>query len=138
MNSSDNFLPLLDSIRNLFQHYPIRSAMGSVQVVVNSGARQLVVVQLASGNLGTVAAGIVEWERTLAAGRLTIERSSDGATVTLGVAGHVDEDGTDIEVYGTAPFEARRLGTDVMPGETIAVPFEVVAVWAIGSGRVIN
>jgi len=138
VNSSDNFLPLLDSIRNLFQHYPIRSEMGSVQVIVDSGARQLVVVQLVDGDLGSVAAGIVEWDRTLAAGRLTIERSPDGATVTLGVAGHIDEDGTDVEVYGTAPFEARRLGTDVMPGETVAVPFEVVAVWAIGSGQVIN
>src|SRR4051812_43480766 len=138
MNSSDAFLLLLDSIRDLFRYYPIRSGMCSVQVVVEPGTRQLVVVQLEAGALGSVAAGIVEWERTLAAGRLTIERSSDGATVTLGVAGHVDEDGTDVEVYGTAPFEARRLGTDVLPGETVAVPFEVVAVWAIGSGRVIN
>jgi hypothetical protein len=137
VNSSEAFLPLLYSIRDLFQRYPIQSGMGSVRVVVGSGARQLVVVQLVAGDLGSVAAGIVEWDRTLAAGRLMIERSSDGATVTLGVAGHVDEDGTDVEVYGTAPFEARRLGTDVMPGETVAVPFEVLAVWAIGSGRVL-
>ena len=83
MNSSEAFLPLLDSIRDLFQHYSIRSGMCSVQVVVEAGARQLVVVELEAGALGSVAAGIVEWERTLAAGRLTIERSSDGATVTL-------------------------------------------------------
>jgi hypothetical protein len=137
MTTSDMFLPLFNSIRELLQHYPIEADMGSIRVDVGPGARQLLHVQLKPGDLGSVAAGIVEWDHTLAAGRRTIERSSDGATVTLGLAGHVDEDGTDVEVYGTAPFEARRLGTDVMPGETIAVPFEVLAVWATGSGRVL-
>src|SRR5262249_46185815 len=109
MTTSETFLPLLDSIRDLFHHYPIHAGMGSVRAVVDCGARQLVVVQLVAGNLETVAAGIVEWDRTLAAGRRTMERSTDGATVTLGLAGHVDEDGTDVEVYGTAPYDGRRL-----------------------------
>jgi hypothetical protein len=133
MTTSQTFLPLLDSIRVLLRDYPIHADMTTVRVV--DGER--IVVQLAAGDLGTVAAGMVEWDRTLAAGKHTIERSSDGATVTLGLAGHVDEDGTDVEVYGTTTYDARRLGTDLLPGETTAVPFEVLAVWAIGSGRVI-
>ncbi len=133
MTTSETFLPLLDSIHALLRDYPIQADMTTVRVA--DGDR--VVVQLAAGDLGTVAAGIVEWDRTLAAGRRTIERSSDGATVTLGLVGHVDEDGTDVEVYATTPYDARRLGTDLLPGETTAVPFEVLAVWAIGSGRII-
>ena len=133
MTTSETFLTLLDSIRTLLRDYPIQADMTTVRVV--DGER--VVVQLAAGDLGAVAAGIVEWDRTLAAGRRTIERSSDGATVTLGLVGHVDEDGTDVEVYGTTPYDARRLGTDLLPGEATAVPFEVFAVWAIGSGRII-
>jgi hypothetical protein len=133
MTTSETFLPLLDSIRVLFRHYPIQADMTTVRIV----AGERVVVQLAAGDLGRVAAGIVEWDRTLAAGRRTIERSSDGASVTLGLVGHVDEDGTDVEVYGTTPYDALRLGTDLLPGETTAVPFEVLAVWAIGAGRVI-
>jgi hypothetical protein len=133
MTTSQTFLPLLDSIRVLLRDYPIHADMTTVRVV--DGER--VVVQLATGDLGTVAAGIVEWDRTLAAGRHTVERSPDGATVTLGLAGHVDEDGTDVEVYGTTTHDARRLGTDLLPGETTTVPLEVLAVWAIGAGRVI-
>jgi hypothetical protein len=133
MTTSETFLPLLDSIHTLLRDYPIQADMTTVRVV--DGDR--VVVQLAAGDLGAVAAGIVEWDRTLAAGRRTIERSSDGATVTLGLVGHVDEDGTDVEVYGDTTYDARRLGTDLLPGETTAVPFEVLAVWAIGSGRII-
>lgn len=133
MTMSETFLPLLDSIRVLFRDYPIQADMTAVRVV--DGER--VVVQLATGDLGAVAAGIVEWDRTLAAGRRTIERSTDGATVTLGLVGHVDEDGTDVEVYGTTPYDARRLGAELLPGEIIGVPFEVLAVWVIGSGRVI-
>jgi hypothetical protein len=133
MTTSETFLPLLDSIRVLLRDYPVQAEMTAVRVVLG----ERVVVQLATGGLGTVAAGIVEWGRTLAAGRHTIERSSDGATVTLGLVGHVDEDGTDVEVYGTTPYDARRLGAELLPGETTTVPFEVLAVWAIGSGRVI-
>lgn len=133
MTTSDLFLPLLDSIHALLRDYPIQADIATVRVV----AGERVVVQLAAGDLGAVAAGIVEWDRTLAAGRRTIERSTDGATVTLGLVGHVDEDGTDVEVYATTTYDARRLGTDLLPGETVAVPYEVLAVWAIGSGRVI-
>jgi len=137
MNGSENFLPLLDSIRLLLRHYPVEAEMTSVRVVAESDSRQLVMVQLAAGTLGTVAAGIAEWHRTLAAGRCVAVRSSDGATVDLGVCGHIDEDGTDVEVWGSAPHDARHIGSDLMPGETASVPFEVLAVWAIGSGRVI-
>src|ERR1044072_1966865 len=133
MTTSETFLPLLDSIRVLLRDYPTQADIATVRVV----AGERVVVQLAAGDLGSVAAGIVEWDRTLAAGHSTIERSSDGATVTLGLAGHVDEDGTDVEVYGTSPYDATRLGADQLPGETTAVPFDVLAVWAIGAGRVI-
>lgn len=137
MNGSDKFLPLLDSIRLLLRHYPMQAEMTAVWVVAEGSARQLVVVQLAAGELGRVAAGLVEWHRTLAAGRCVAARSSDGATVDLGVCGHIDEDGTDVEVWGCAPHDARHIGSDLLPGERASVPFEVLAVWAIGSGRVI-
>jgi hypothetical protein len=137
VNASDKFLPQLDSIRSLLGNYPVRAEMTSVRVVAESDARQLVVVQLASGELGTVAAGIAEWHQTLAASRCVVSRSSDGATVHLGACGHIDEDGTDVEVWGSTPHDARHIGSDLLPGEKAAVPFEVLAVWAIGAGRVI-
>ena len=137
MTGSTKFLPLLDSIRLLLRHYPVQTEVTSVRVVAESDSRQLVVVQLAAGELGTVAAGIAEWHRTLAAGRCVAVRSSDGATVDLGVCGHIDEDGTDVEVWGRTPHDARHIGSDLLPGERAAVPFEVLAVWAIGAGRVI-
>jgi hypothetical protein len=136
MNASDKFLPLLDSIHSLLRHYPVQAEVGSIRVVAESSARQLVMVQLAAGELTTVAAGLVEWHRTLAAGRGVAARTSDGATVHLGVCGHIDEDGTDVEVWGCAPHDARLIGDDVMPGERTSVPFDVLAVWAIGCGRV--
>jgi hypothetical protein len=136
VNGSEKFLPLLDSIRLLLRHYPVQADIASVRVTAESGSRQVVVVQLAAGELGTVAAGVAEWHRTLAAGRCVAARSSDGATVDLGVCGHIDEDGTDVEVWGSTPHDARHIGSDLMPGETAAVPFEVLAVWAIGAGRV--
>lgn len=70
---------------------------------------------------------------TLAEGRCTVERSGDGGTVTLRLAGKIDEDGTPVEVCGTALFDRRRFGTDLPPGQIIPVPFENLAVLALVS-----
>jgi hypothetical protein len=137
MNTSDKVLPLLDSIHRLLQNYPIQAEITSVKVVADGPSRELVMVQLASGELGTVAAGIIEWHHTLAASHCVATRTSDGATVHLGVCGHIDEDGTDVEVWGSTPHDNRHIGSDLLPGERAAVPFEVLAVWALGGGRVV-
>lgn len=136
MNASDKFLPLLESIRSLLDNYPMHAEIAAVRVVADTPARQLVMVQLVPGELATVAAGLVEWHYLLAAGRGVVARTSDGATVHLGVCGHIDEDGTDVEVWGSAPYDGRRIGADVLPGERASLPFEVLAVWALGAGRV--
>jgi hypothetical protein len=135
MNASDKFLPLLDSIRLLLRHYPIRAEITSVRVAADGPA--LVTVQLATAELGTVAAGIIEWYSTLAASRCLATRTSDGGTVHLGVCGHIDEDGTDVEVWGATPHDERHIGSDLLPGERASVPFEVLATWAIGGARVV-
>src|SRR5262245_48535535 len=113
MNGSDQVLPLMESAVALLRDYPGRGDMASIRVV----AGESVVVQLAAGELGAVAAGIVEWDRTLAAGRCTLARTSDGAAVVPSLAGHIDEDGTDVEVCGTAPYDSHVIGAELLPGE---------------------
>lgn len=131
LTSSHSFLALLKSIRELLGNYAINAGMESIRVVIDAPTRRLIAVQLATGSLGTVAAGIAEWDLTLAEGRCTVERSGDGGTVTLRLAGKIDEDGTLVEVCGTALFDHRRFGTDLPPGQIIPVSFEGLAVLAL-------
>lgn len=105
--------------------------MESIGVVIDAPARRLITVQLATGSLGTVAAGIAGWKFTLAEGRCTIERSCDGGTVTLRLTGQIDEDGTPVAVSGTAPFDHRRFGADLPPGQITPASFEDIAALAL-------
>jgi hypothetical protein len=131
LNSSHSFLRLLESIRELLENYPINAGMKSIGVVIDGPAHQLIKVQLATGSLGTVATGIAEWKFTLAEGRCTVERSGDGGTVTLRLTGRIDEDGTPVEVSGNAPFDHRRFGADLPPGQITPASFEDIAALAL-------
>jgi hypothetical protein len=137
VNGSDKFLPLLEAMHVLFRDYPIQGEMTDIRLVTESG-RGLVVVRLATGELPTVAAGMVEWYRTLAGPRGIAFRSTDGTTVYLGLVGRDDETDTDIEVRGRVAFDERhRVSLDLFAGEQKSLSLEMLALWAIGSGRVI-
>ena len=136
MTGSDKFLPPLESIHNLLRYYPIQADLASIKVDTTSGVRSRVMVQLAATDLTTIAAGLLEWHRTLADSAAVAARTSDGVTVHLGVCGINDEDGSDVDVWGCAPYDPKLIGADLQPGERVSLPFEELAVWAIGVGRV--
>ncbi|MGH3876511.1 MAG: hypothetical protein ACRDSK_05670 [Actinophytocola sp.] len=132
MNSSANFLPLLDSLHTLLRDYPIHADMCSIEVNVETSERPAVLVQLAETDLTTTARGLLEWQRTLAEGDIFASRTTDGMTLHLGVSGHLDTDNTLVEVWGEAPYDEPLIGAGLQPGERVSLPFEELAVWAVG------
>jgi len=136
MNGSDKYLPLQEAFHALLRDYPIQADMASVKVDTTSQARAVVLVQLAETELAAIARGLLEWHRTLAGARSVAVRTSDGDIVHLGVCGHSDEDGTHVEVWAYAPYDEQLIGADLRPGARVSLPFEELAVWAVGLGRV--
>jgi hypothetical protein len=138
VNGSDKFLPLLDAMHTLLRDYPIQGEMTEIRVVLAESPGR-VVVRLATGDLPTVAAGMVEWYRTVVAPSGTVFRGTDGTTVHFGLVGRDEETGVDIEVRGRVAFDERyRVSLDLFPGEQKPLTLEMLALWAIGSGRVIR
>ena len=136
MNGSNLFLSLLDSLHALLRDFPIQADMVSIEVHATPPARPEVLIQLAEADLAATARGLLEWHRTLAGARSVAVRTSDGDIVHLGVCGHSDEDGTHVEVWAYAPYDEQLIGADLRPGARVSLPFEELAVWAVGLGRV--
>lgn len=90
-NGSRGYLGVLESLRELFERYPVRADMSSVHVALDPAGRASVLVWLRPADPVVLAAGIVEWRRTLAGRRSWAWRTPGGEHLHISTAGHAPE-----------------------------------------------
>jgi hypothetical protein len=135
MSGSDRFVGLLASLHTLLANYPIEADMSSVEVEIDAFGREAATVHLWPTRLAILAAGLVEWERTLASGTASMWRTPDGHSVHLTLNGRSDEGDIPVQVWGSVPFHEHVFG-DLAPGDRRRIDTALLALWALGGGQV--
>jgi hypothetical protein len=117
MSGSVRYLDTLESLRALFLDYPMRADMSSIHLSVDSDGQASIMVWLRSTDPVVLAAGIVEWRRTLSPGATWVWRTPDGAGLHVATTGHAPEcAGIPVAVLaGPLPHEC-HLDNDLEPG----------------------
>lgn len=133
MSGSARFVDLLASLHTLLANYPIEADMSSVEVEIDAFGREAATVHLWPTRLAALAAGLVEWERTLASGTASVWRTRDGRRVHLTVQGRSDEGDIPVQVWGSARFHEHLFG-DLAPDERRPIDTALLALWALGGG----
>lgn len=87
MSGSARYLEALESLRVLFLDCPTRAEMSSIQLAVDSDGQPSVMVWLHTTSPAVLAAGIVEWRRTLSHGSTWVWRTPDGASLHVATTG---------------------------------------------------
>lgn len=91
MSGSVRYLDALESLRALFLDYPMRAEMSSIHLAVDSDGQSSIMVWLHSKDPVVLAAGIVEWRRTLSHGSTWVWRTPDGARLHVATTGRAPE-----------------------------------------------
>ncbi|OLF11141.1 hypothetical protein BLA60_14230 [Actinophytocola xinjiangensis] len=115
MNGSARYLAVLDSLREFFRDCPMNSEMSSIQLTADGHPQ--VIVRLRATDPALIAAGIVEWRRTLARGNTWAWRTPCGTEIHVATTGHAPED-TEVPitvVAGPVPNDC-GLDHDLEPG----------------------
>jgi len=136
MSDSARFVDLLESLHTLLANYPVQSDIASIEVEVDAFGRDAAVVHLWPTTLATLAAGLVEWDRTLACATASVRRTSDGRSVHVTVSGRSDEGDVPVQVWGSTVFHEHLFGP-IQPGHRHPIDMSALRVWAIGGGPVI-
>lgn len=91
MSGSHRYLGALESLQELFVNYPFRVEMSSIHIAMDSAGQASIVVQLHKTDPVILAAGIVEWRRTLANGSTWAWRTPSGKEIHVATTGYAPE-----------------------------------------------
>jgi hypothetical protein len=134
VNDSTTFVRLLGSVRDHLSAFRPAAPLAHVSVGSNVLDGDHVAVQLQSCGLVAVAAGLLEWTRTLSSVAATAWRPQNSTLVHLTVAGLLS-DGTPVHVYGGVTHDDVLFG-DLQPGGRHSVALTVLRGWAVDSPAV--
>jgi hypothetical protein len=117
MNGSYRYLHPLESVHDLLRSYPMRAEMSSVNFTSDPAGRASVTVQLRDADPAVLAAGLVEWQRTLYPPEIWAWRNAATDGVHIVVSGFGPEcDKTPIAVLAGPIPHTPRLDTALEPG----------------------
>lgn len=145
MTGSHRYLDALESLHTMLASYPTQAELSAIQLAVDPAGRVSVVVHLRVAEPATLAAGLVEWRRSLGRPEVWAWRTPEGNELHIAVVGHGDEFDDDVPIAvlaGPTPYD-RRLDHGLDPGaaerlsgETLDawLAAEVVRTWPFSSG----
>jgi hypothetical protein len=130
MSGSHRYLTVLESLRDLFVHYPLRAEMSSITLATDATGQVSIVVALHRADTAMLAAGVVEWRRTLAEVRTWAWRTPDGEELYVSAAGHAPEcEGMRVAVIaGPVPQDA-YLEHDLDPDVSTEIDLDTLYRW---------
>jgi hypothetical protein len=91
VSGSHRYLAALESLRELFVNYPFRAEISTITVAMDRLWRPAIMVQLHRAHPVILAAGIMEWRRTLSHGNTWAWRTPNGAELFVATAGRAPE-----------------------------------------------
>ncbi|MGH3761185.1 hypothetical protein [Actinophytocola sp.] len=103
MSGSYRYLRALESLQELFANYPFRADMSSMLISMDPTGKAAILVQLHSADPMVLAAGIVEWKRTLVDGNTWAWRTPSGKEIHISTTGYTPECGETSIVVMTGP-----------------------------------
>lgn len=91
MSESRRYLASLEALRELFIHYPVHAELSSIRLTATRTGAASIVVRLRETDPVVLAAGIVEWRRTLAGGNTWAWRTANGTDLHVATTGYAPE-----------------------------------------------
>lgn len=91
MSGSARYLGALRSLQDMFVNYPMRAEMSSINIAMDSVGNLSVMVLLRASDPVILAAGIVEWKRSLTKGSSWVWRTPCGEEIYVSTTGYAPE-----------------------------------------------
>jgi hypothetical protein len=116
MSGSHRYLNALESFHTGLTSYPMRAELASINFTMDQERHVMITVHLEKADPVVLAAGLVDWDRTLGRAQTWGWRTPDGKEGHVAVIGYSTE-GTPIAVVaGPIPYDDQRLDHDLEPG----------------------
>jgi hypothetical protein len=93
MSGSRHYLLPLEALHDLFVQYPVRADLSSIHIATDHSGKASILVRLRQADPAVLAAGIVEWRRTLSKGTSWAWRAPSGKNIHVVTTGYVPECG---------------------------------------------
>jgi hypothetical protein len=110
MNGSRPYLDPLEKLHTMLSSYPTRAEIASIHIADRSGQAEIA-VRLQEAEPAPMAAGLLDWQRTLGRARTWAYRAPHQSTARLAVVGYGTECArTPVVVIGGPTADADQLG----------------------------
>lgn len=130
MSGSHRYLDTLSSFHAMLSSFPTRAEVASVQFAMSPEGQVTVTVHLRPAEPAVLAAGLVDWERTLGRTETWAWRTLNGDEVHLAVFGYDDCDRTPIAVVsGPIPYDGWHVDYDLDLGLAEQIDTDVLYRW---------
>ncbi len=133
MTNPDAFVRLLGSVREHLAAFRDGADIASVQIACDSIYGEHAVIQLRTGQLADLAAGLLGWADTITSVSAEAWRPPTGTSVHLTVTGRLLHDSTLVKVYSGVPYTADVFGADLQPDGRQSLGLSVLRGWASGA-----
>jgi hypothetical protein len=130
MSESHHYQAVLESLRELFVNYPFRAEMSTVTIATDPTGQASIMVWLRNTESATLAAGCVEWRRTLSQGNTWVWRTPSGDELYVATTGYAPEsvDVSMAVIAGPLPHDC-YLEHDLEPDASEEVDMDTVYRW---------
>jgi hypothetical protein len=132
VSGSNSYVRPLASLLELFDGYPFHAEISSIHIAADSLGEPAILVHLREMDPGILAAGLVEWARTLDETVIRGWRTPSGTETHISVTGYAPECG-DVPIgVLTGPFpHSNRFDVRREPGQVKELDEDALSAWFV-------